>query len=239
ANGLATGAGGQRLESVLDAARRYFSIFARSETLRAAMATSDWNPLDLRRKPGTTVYIVIPDTDLKAYAPIVRLLFYQHLRLLKPQLAKPDDPPITFFLDEMPQLGKFESILTLQDTGRGSGLRLWMFAQTVGQIHEAYGRARGEGLIGGARIRTYLQPDQQTADTLSKALGQTRQFFSGEKKPLASVDELMGRAYADQVIVQSRADFPAKLQKQLAHATLGHLMRDRPPVVPKLNRATP
>lgn len=236
ANALKSGAGGQRLESVLDAARRYLSIFARSKSLRAATSASDWHPTDLRRKPGTTIYIVIPDTDLKTYAPIVRLMFFQHVRLLKPQLARPDEAPITFFLDEMPQLGNFQSILTLQDTGRGAGLRLWMFAQTVGQILDAYGKERGEGLIGGSRIRTYLQPDQQTADTLSKAFGQTRQLFTGDKKPLASVDELMGRPFADQVIVQARSDYPARLQRQMAYATLSHLMTQPPPQVPRLPR---
>lgn len=117
-----------RLESVMDTMRRYLSVFGRSSSLRTAMSASDWNPRQLRSVPGTTIYLCIPDNELDAYAPILRLLFFMHMRILKDQPMPHGDPPITFFMDEMPQLGNFAAIPNMQDTGRSAGLRLWMAA---------------------------------------------------------------------------------------------------------------
>mgnify|MGYP001404387792 CR=1 FL=1 len=90
--------------------RRYLSVFGRSSSLRTAMSASDWNPRQLRSVPGTTIYLCIPDNELEAYAPILRLLFFMHMRILKDQPMPHGDPPITFFMDEMPQLGNFAAI---------------------------------------------------------------------------------------------------------------------------------
>ena len=110
-----------RTDGVFDAARRYLSIFSRSARLRAAMFRSDWSPLTLRERPGTTVYLCLSGDDIDTYTPIVRLIIQQHATLL---LARKGGSslPITFFLDEFPQLGNMESILRLIDVGRGARL---------------------------------------------------------------------------------------------------------------------
>jgi type IV secretion system protein VirD4 len=237
ATSLRTGIGteGTRLDSVLDTARRFMSPFSRATTVRDAMSQSDWHPLDLRRKPGTTVYICIPDDQLETFAPIVRLMFFQHLRQLKPHRAAPGEPPITFYLDEMPALGNFQAILTMQDTGRSAGLRLWMFAQSFGQIRNAFGQERGEGLVGAARVRCFMQPDDRTARMISETLGKTRNMFTGEEKPLATSAELQSRRYGDKILTLTRGEDPIALDKRLAVHTLKHLMKP-PPVVPVARR---
>ena len=228
ANAFSAGVGGQRLESVMDAARRYLSNFSRSAYVRNAMSHSDWRPNDLRRKPGTTVYICI--ADLKEFAPIIRLLVYQHFRILRAHQARQGEPPITFFLDEMPQLGNFESILQMQDVGRGSGLRLWMFAQHPSQLKDAYGE-RATGIIDTCRARCFMQPDSETAKLIAPALGEVPNVFTGEKQPLAAPYELSGRAYGDKTIVTTRGDHPMALKKRMAFRHYANLIR-RPPAVP-------
>lgn len=213
-NALITSA--KTLESVLDTIRRYVTPFTRSPSFMRAMSTSDWTPQQLRRRPGTTLYICLSPTELKTYASIIRLLLAQHSRDLQAYAAIPKEPPITFFLDEMPQLGNFESILEVQDVGRGAGLRLWMFAQTLGQLSAAFGRDRYLGVVDACRVRAFLQPEDEASKLISPALGEIRNLFNGEKRPLATPDELMGRAFHDKTIVTTRGDLPMNLNKKYA-----------------------
>jgi type IV secretion system protein VirD4 len=222
-----------RLESVFDTARSHISAFAREPFAQRAMSSSDWSPLDLRNRPGTTVYIALPIDDVPSYAPILRLIFFQHMRLLLNHQAKPNEPPITFFLDEMPQLGNFKSILQLQATGRSAGVRLWMFAQNIRQLKEAYGLDAGEGIPEDARVRCYMQPDEQLAAAISKRLGETNNMFTGQSRPLATAADLAGPDYAHKTVVFSRGSHPAVLRRRGAYEDLQHLV-SRPPPVAKL-----
>jgi type IV secretion system protein VirD4 len=214
---IRSGLGSNALNSVMDSARRYLSVFARSQSVMATMIRSDWKPLELRTRPGTTVYINIPPQELKAYAAVVRLMLVQHQRLLMKHPAKRGEQPVTFFLDEMPQLGNFESILEMQDVGRGAGLRLWMFAQSVGQLAKAFGRDRYEGVIDACRCRSYLQPDKEALDLIKPSLGKVRNMFTKEEYNLVEDYELMVRTHHDKIITTTRGDHPMLLTKRYAY----------------------
>lgn len=230
ADALATGIAGkgERLESIVDAARRYLTMFNRSPMVSAAMRTSDWRPEMFRTRPGTTLYISLSPDELKTYAPVVRTMLVQHSRILQRHGAAPGEQmyaakkgerPITFFLDEMPQLGNFQSILELQDVGRGAGLRLWMFAQSMGQLSKAFGAERFEGVIDACRVRCFLQPDNQAVKFMEPNLGRYKNMFAGTDEPLATAADLMGRPYQDKIIITSRGDMPMALAKKYAWQT--------------------
>lgn len=221
--------GGSRLDSVMDAGRRYLSIFARSSSIAASTATSDWRPEYFRSRPGTTLYICVPPSELKAYAPLIRIMLVQHARILMQKQAAPGELPITFFLDEMPQLGNFESILELQDVGRGSGLRLWMFAQYIAQLETAFGN-KYKGVVDACRVRSFLQPDMQLVELIQPGLGMTKNHFTGEQKKLAEDHELVGRAYDDKTIVTTRGDHPMALDKVYSYQSERHKFLAPPPV---------
>lgn len=220
ANAIRAGikAGGTRLEGVLDTGRRYLSVFTRSPTIEKTISTSDWRPEHFRSKPGTTLYICVPPAELKAYAPIIRIMLIQHTRLLMKKQMLQGELPITFFLDEMPQLGNFESILELQDVGRGSGLRLWMFAQYIAQLEAAFGN-KYQGVVESCRSRSFMQPDMQLVKLIQPGLGTTRNPFTGETKKLAEDHDLVGRLYDDKVILTTRGDHPMALNKRYAWQT--------------------
>lgn len=220
ANAIRAGinAGGTRLEGVLDTGRRYLSVFTRSPNVEKTIATSDWRPEHFRSRPGTTLYICVPPSELKAYAPVIRIMLIQHSRILMKRQMAQGELPITFFLDEMPQLGNFESILELQDVGRGSGLRLWMFAQYIAQLESAFGN-KYKGVVDSCRSRSFLQPDLQLVQMMQPGLGMTRNPFTGETKKLAEDHDLMGRLYDDKIILTTRGDHPMTLTKKFAWET--------------------
>lgn len=232
ANAIRAGikAGGTRLEGVLDTGRRYLSVFSRSPTIENTMSTSDWRPEHFRSRPGTTLYICVPPAELKAYAPIIRIMLIQHTRILMRRQAAQGELPITFFLDEMPQLGNFESILELQDVGRGSGLRLWMFAQYIAQLEAAFG-TKYQGVVDACRARSFLQPDMQLVKLIQPGLGSTRNPFTGETRKLAEDHDLVGRRYDDKVILTTRGDHPMALNKKYAWQTDKAKMLPPPPLL--------
>ena len=116
------------------------------------------------------------------------------------------------------------------DVGRGAGLRLWLFAQYLGQVRAIYGK-RANGLINACQVRCFLQPDNEAAEFIAPALGKTRALFKGDERPLAEPHDLMGRAYSDRIITLARGEHPTVLTKLLAHQHYGPWMRLKAPNV--------
>lgn len=217
ANAIDGGITGTRLENVFDSARSHLSAITRTPWANAAMSASDWRPADLRTQPGTTVYLCLKPGELRAFAPLVRIIFQQHVDALTRDFTHRDGSlPVTFFLDEMPQLGLMPGLSDIIDVGRGAGLRLWMFAQYLGQIREIYG-AKADGLINACAVRCFMQPDTDAAKFIEPQLGNTRNILNNEKRPLAEQHDLMGRAFADMVVTLARAEHPARLSKVMAY----------------------
>jgi type IV secretion system protein VirD4 len=175
------------------------------------------------------VYLCLSGDDIDTYTPIVRLIIQQHTNLLL-RHTRGSGLPITFFLDEFPQLGNMESILRLVDVGRGARLRLWLFAQYLGQLRDIYGPG-AEGLINSCRVRCFMQPDNQAAELLAPQLGTVLHLLNGERKPLAEPYELMGRAYADKIIVTARGHDPMLLGKRYAWQEFSAQIQVTPPLL--------
>lgn len=198
-------------EAVFDTARGKLNIFE-DEIIDELTSDSDWRPEDLR-EPGTTLYLCVPEGGIASYSALLRLIIGQHLNLFhSPETGRPD-LPLTCFLDEFPQLGYCEPLDKATELGRGRGVRLWMFAQDHEQIIDPY----SQGLIDRCAIEMYMKPADATAEHLSRILGETEDIFTGEKKPLAPVHDLLGEKFSDKVIVKATGGKPAVLTKKMAY----------------------
>ncbi|MCC2099402.1 MAG: type IV secretory system conjugative DNA transfer family protein, partial [Hyphomicrobiales bacterium] len=229
---LEDGLTGQRLSSVFDVARSRLSGLVRSTTAAEALSVSHWTPRDLRERPGMSIYLSFKPGEIGAFAGIIRLIFQQHVDMLTREFRHGAlKHPITFFLDELPQLGYMPSLNAMLDVGRGAGLRLWMFAQFLGQLREIY-HQRADGIVGATQIRCFQQPDNEAAHMLSGMLGRTRSLLDGEQKPLAYPHELAGREHGDKVVVVARGEHPCLLETRKAYTYLSREMSVPPPVVP-------
>ncbi|WP_050385852.1 type IV secretory system conjugative DNA transfer family protein [Bradyrhizobium pachyrhizi] len=201
-------------ESLLDSARRHVEIWQSPSILKVTGATT-FDAASLRNE-NATVYLKVTLEDVDRYASVLRVLVGQSLLKLYRVAPESDALVVTFFLDELPRLGRLDVIEQSLDVGRGYGVRLWLFCQNLGQLQTAYPNA--QGMMSNCAIRCFMNPDEDAARWLSENLGTRHGLLDGNRKALVEAHQLTGPEFASQVVVFSRGQLPAHLDKKPAYA---------------------
>jgi type IV secretion system protein VirD4 len=205
------------LSSVLQTARSSLGAWS-GERVARATAASDWSPMELRGSSKPTVYIYIRPNEVESYLSLLRVFIGQHIRMLTGGDVPPHGaPPILFMLDELPRLRNMPPVDEALNIGRKYGLRLWMFAQSVGQFRDSYTNA--DGMLSSCAVRTFMNPGgaDGLADRISDELGHTESINDNSRRKLVEAVELAGPQYADLQIVLSNGGKPATVTKDFAY----------------------
>lgn len=203
-------------EDVRLTARSSLAAWA-GERVARATSGSDWNPMELRAGGNATVYIVVQPHEVEAYLSLLRVFIGQHIRMLFSSGApKHGSCPTLIMLDEMPRLRKMPPIDEALNIGRRFGLRLWMFAQSFGQLEEAYENA--EGMVASCGVRIYMNPSAAdgTAEKLAEQIGYRSGPMDGNRQLIVEPNVLSGAAFKDHQIVLGKGCKPAKVRKVMA-----------------------
>ena len=206
------------LSSVLQTARSSLGSWT-GERVARVTARSDWNPLDLRSGVNPTIYISVRPNEVEAYLSLLRVFIGQHIRVLTGGRVPPRDaPPILVMLDELPRLRYMAPIDEALNIGRKYGLRLWMFAQSVGQFQTAYPNA--DGMLGSCAVRIFMNPSgaDGLAERLSEELGYVDSINDNSRRRMVEAADLAGPSYKDRQIVVAMGTKPAALRKNFAFA---------------------
>ena len=158
---------------VLSTAMSFLGLY-RDPVITRATSKSDWRIADLAKgKRPTSLYLVIPPSDISRTKPLVRLILNQIGRRLTEEL--PDvgrRHKVLMMLDEFPALGRldfFESALAFM---AGYGIRAYLIAQSLNQIEKAYGP--NNSILDNCHVRiAFATNDERTAKRISDALGTT------------------------------------------------------------------
>lgn len=203
------------LDGVLQTLKNSLHSWA-GERVREVTKRSDWSPLDLRGPSKPTIYISLKAGEIDAFASVLRVFVGMHIRALTADLPPRGSPPILFMLDEMPRLKYMPPIEEALETGRQYGLRLWMFAQSLGQLRLAYKNA--DGMIGSCAVQAYMNPSGHdgTAERICKQIGMAEGALTGQRKNIIEPAELTGPDYEYAVIVFGVSSKPAAVRKVLA-----------------------
>jgi type IV secretion system protein VirD4 len=132
----------------------------------------DWRITDIvDGKQPTTLYLVVPPSDINRTKPLIRLILNQVGRRLTEDLqAKAGRHRLLLMLDEFPALGRldfFESALAFM---AGYGLKGFLIAQSLNQIEKAYGA--NNSILDNCHARvSFATNDERTAKRVSDALG--------------------------------------------------------------------
>lgn len=203
-------------DSVLQSAQASISAWA-GERIRRTTGRSDWTPLDLRSGKNPTVYICLTPNEIGSYTSLLRVLIAQHIRGLAAELPPHGTQPILFMLDELPRLGHMQPVEEALEIGRQYGLKLWMFAQNLGQLKEAYPNA--DGMVGNCAVRMFMNPSthDDTAQKISESVGYRESIVDGSRVKIVEPTVLAGPEFKDFVLVMAASAKPARLRKYYAY----------------------
>lgn len=156
---------------VLSTAMSFLGLY-RDPVVAKVTARCDWRIGDLvSGEQPTSLYLVVPPSDISRTKPLVRLILNQIGRRLTEDLnAKGRRHRLLLMLDEFPALGRldfFESALAFM---AGYGLKAFLIAQSLNQIEKAYGP--NNAILDNCHVRVaFATNDERTAKRVSDALG--------------------------------------------------------------------
>jgi hypothetical protein len=188
------------------------------ERIARATRKSDWSPLDLRDGTNPTIYICLRPNEVDSYISMLRVFIAQHIRSLTSTAVPAHGVhPILFMLDELPRLRHMPPIEEALEIGRQYGIKLWLFAQSLGQLKTAYPNA--EGMIGGCAIRMFMNPSlhDETAQKVSDDIGFQESVIDATRVKIVEPNVLAGPDYKDVVIVMAANARAARLKKYFAY----------------------
>jgi type IV secretion system protein VirD4 len=188
------------------------------ERIARATRKSDWSPLDLRGGKNPTIYICLKPNEVDSYISVLRVFIAQHIRsLTSTKVPAHGVQPILFILDELPRLRHMPPVEEALEIGRQYGIKLWLFAQSLGQLKEAYPNA--DGMIGGCAIRMFMNPSlhDETAQKVSDDIGFMDSVIDGTRVKVVEPNVLSGPDYMDLVIVMAVNARAARLRKYFAY----------------------
>ena len=156
---------------VLSTAMSFLGLY-RDPVVAQVTRRCEWRICDLvEDERPTTLYLVVPPSDISRTKPLVRLILNQIGRRLTEELhAKGRRHRLLLMLDEFPALGRldfFESALAFM---AGYGLKSFLIAQSLNQIEKAYGP--NNAILDNCHVRvSFATNDERTAKRVSDALG--------------------------------------------------------------------
>jgi type IV secretion system protein VirD4 len=156
---------------VLSTAMSFLGLY-RDPVVATVTRRCDWRIRDLvEGQRPTTLYLVVPPSDISRTKPLVRLILNQIGRRLTEDLtSKQRRHRLLLMLDEFPALGRldfFESALAFM---AGYGLKSFLIAQSLNQIEKAYGT--NNSILDNCHVRvSFATNDERTAKRVSDALG--------------------------------------------------------------------
>jgi type IV secretion system protein VirD4 len=169
-------------------------IFLNS-SVSAVTSRSDFTLRDLRgagRKPAS-LYIVVPQNDMAAFAPVTWMLVEMASMELLSRKAAKGESSVLFVLDEARFLPPLDAISDGPSIGRGYGVHYLICAQDYGQLRMVYGPNKVDNIITNTAYKIVLaQNHVETAEFVSRTIGNTtrHRHTSGRQWSILSPTEM-------------------------------------------------
>lgn len=154
---------------MLSTVTRHLS-FLDSELVAKAVATSTFDVASVRR-PGTTVFLQIPQDQLEAQSGLLRCWLSTFVRVLG-AVGNEKDGEVLFLLDEASALGSLPALEEALVRGRSAGVRLLLAYQSDTQVRTAF-KGKPTLLYDNCSTQIFLGAagNYESAEWLSKSLG--------------------------------------------------------------------
>jgi len=241
---------------VLSTAMSFLGLY-RDPVIAEVTRRCDWRIADLvGEKAPTTLYLVVPPSDINRTKPLIRLILNQVGRRLTEDLqANSGRHRLLLMLDEFPALGRldfFESALAFM---AGYGLKSFLIAQSLNQIEKAYGP--NNSILDNCHVRvSFATNDERTAKRVSDALGTATEMkamknYAGHRlapwlghlmvsrsetaRPLLTPGEVMQLPSSDEIVMIAGTP-PIRAKKARYYEDVRFIDRLLPPPEPPRGR---
>ena len=220
-------------ESVLSEARTQ-TQFLDSPPLREVLTKSDFSLKDLKREK-LSVFLCLPARHMDTHDRWLRVIINLAVGALEPRRSDPKDknkPPVLLLLEEFPVLKHMEKLEAAAGQLAGSGVKLWVIVQNLGQLKRHYEKGWETFIANAGVITAFGNADIETLEYVSKKLGKAAMRV--ERGSGASSSALLGGARLTQ---EDLKEWPLldtdESEQQLARERLRVLVlaAGRPPVL--------
>jgi len=122
------------------------------------------------------LYVIIPVMD-STWEGLINLFFNQTFQELYAVGAKNNTKlpqPVIFYLDEFPNLGRFDDYEKFLATCRGYGIACCTILQNITQLQDKYGKEQAESILGNCGVKLCLgNVNDTTAEYFSRLAGKS------------------------------------------------------------------
>lgn len=120
-----------------------------------------------------SVYLIVPQEHLRAYAPWLRLMVASLYTTITrgAHLQSPPKERILFMLDEFANMGRLPAVENALTFGAGFGITVWVVLQDLAQLKMHYQAAADTFLANCTVLQLFALQDPHTCDLVSKMLG--------------------------------------------------------------------
>ncbi len=158
---------------VLSTAMSFLGLY-RDPVVAHVTSRCDWRIRDLtENKHPTSLYLVIPPSDISRTRPLIRLILNQLGRRLTEDLESASRKHrLLLMLDEFKSLGRLDFLESSLAFLAGYGIKCFLIAQSLNQVEQAYGQ--NNSILDNCHVRvSFSTNDERTAKRVSDALGAT------------------------------------------------------------------
>jgi type IV secretion system protein VirD4 len=228
-----------------------------SDELLRCFDGSDFTAEGLLLAPTpVTVYLRLPEADLEALAPVVRLIFQTIIHDAITTYDKRQGrgcAPVLFLLDEAGRV-KIPHLYDYATTVVGRQISLWVAIQSIKQL-EVYGEANAETLLDNMDTQIFYRQRRTTAKYLEEELGRrsayshshsTRdggsetQGISEQGVPVMTANQIKQMQDEDMLVFHHNLPpFKARRMNWLEHPVLRARQEKAPPPLSPLPPLTP
>jgi type IV secretory pathway TraG/TraD family ATPase VirD4 len=125
------------------------------------------------RKPGTAVYVVIPEGDATRYRIILSILFGLAASVARKTSNDQSGAPVLLALDEAGNI-PLHNLSEALGVGRGRRCGIVLGYQNIGQLYKQHGRDGAQAILGSIGTQIYLPGlDIETAQYAARRIGRT------------------------------------------------------------------
>jgi Type IV secretory system Conjugative DNA transfer len=125
------------------------------------------------RKPGTGIYVIVPEGDATRYRIVLSILFGLAASITRKTSQDEDGAPVLLALDEAGNI-PLHNLSEALGVGRGRRCGIVLGYQNIGQLYKQHGRDGAQAILGSIGTMVFLPGlDAETAQYAAKRIGRT------------------------------------------------------------------